>query len=873
MSLKKALFIIFLSIAVLILISALVFLQILKNEKVITEGEARRYRSYLLADELRQSSDDLTRMARNYVVTGDPRFRKYFRRILDIRNGKAPRPQDYHEIYWDFVSATGREFKINTEPIALKTLMKGAGFSLKEFHLLEEMEDKSNELVKLENKAMNAMVGLYQDKQGDYTIKGPPNQKLAMELLHSEKYYKAKGKIMRPLMEFFDSIDKRTKDEINLYQARKASLNVVLMVTMIFSFFLIFVSFFLVMNHFKQEGVTANGNTYGFFIKNLWSGWLFIIFSILVIFSIISLSWWSFNETSTIVKRDLKRSISYNMDITYNAVVDWMEHMILKTAFLAKLPELVGGNQNLSFRQKLSRSDYSGGNLYDHFHLKEQRTVKDSRYDGYIVINSNRVVTASCHTELIGKKLEIPDSVLNRIQNSTEPTVYMPYGEPIHPLIDHNILFASSLEERSGFLFLVISLKGKLADILNRNFFGETGEIYMVNSQGQFASEGRWLNQWVNQEGLTSKTDSMIGARVSQNHTDDQTPLVHSVNQVIQGQSATDLAEYKNYLDEDVVGLWRWNNTYRFGLVSEISVKEAYDFLRFYKNHTLFGIFVTILLILILTALFIWNRLKVARINAELKKSFGTIKEQNERLAGDLIAGQKVQMDMLPEKIEGQGFELDAYLNPAQTISGDFYDFSFIGDKRIYFCIGDVSGKGVSAALFMSMTKVFLNKTLSPNSNMQVRDLVSIVNQELFKNNASCMFVTLIVGIMDTETGMVHITNAGHNPPYIKRVDGRLVLLKDINGPLIGTFKDATFNQQSIRLHSGDTLLFYTDGVVEAQNPKEEFYKEARLESILREQHFSSPKDMVRIIAEDVVKFTESANPFDDVTLLSVRYC
>ena len=599
-----------------------------------------------------------------------------------------------------------------------------------------------------------------------------------------------------------------------------------------------------------------------------------ILISATVILLIAYLSWRSFDETSVIVKRDLKHSISYKMDITYNAVVDWMENMILKTSYLAELPELAWENQNLSSNQKkLSPSDSSSLHLYDHFHLKKQKTIEDSHYDGYIVINSDRVVTASCHTELIGKKFEIQDSILDRIQNSKDPVVYMPYEESIHPLIDHSILFASPLERGLGTLFLIVSPKGKLADILNQNFFGETGEIYIVNSQGQFMSEGRWLNKWVNRKGLTSKTDSMVGVRVDQNGKNTQTLLVQSVDQVIQGQSAEDLAEYKNYLGENVVGLWRWNNTYRFGLVSEMSEKEAYDVLNIYKNHALFGFLFTILLVVILTALFIWNRLKVAKINAELKKSFGTIKKQNEKLASDLIAGQKVQRDMLPEKIEGQGFELDAYLNPAQTISGDFYDFSFIGDKRIYFCIGDVSGKGVSAALFMSMTKVFLNKTLSPNSNMQVKDLVSIVNTELFKNNASCMFVTLIVGIMDIETGMVHITNAGHNPPYIKKVDGRLVLLKDTNGPLIGTFEDATFNQQSIRLHHGDTLLFYTDGVIEAQNPKEEFYKQARLESILREQHFSSPKDMVKTIAEDVVKFTENANPFDDVTLVSVRYC
>ena len=129
---------IFASIVTLMVISLLLYIEVLDNQARIAEAADRRYRSYLLADELRQSSDDLTRMARTYTVTGDPKFKEYFERILAIRSGDAPRPVDYHNIYWDFVSATGVSPRADTAPKALKDLMKDAEFTETEFTLLQE---------------------------------------------------------------------------------------------------------------------------------------------------------------------------------------------------------------------------------------------------------------------------------------------------------------------------------------------------------------------------------------------------------------------------------------------------------------------------------------------------------------------------------------------------------------------------------------------------------------------------------------------------------------------------------------------------------------------------------------------------------------
>ena len=172
----------------------------------------RRYRSYLLADELRQSSDDLTRLGRTYVVTGNPEFEREYLRILDIRNGKAPRPQDYHRIYWDFVAAGQSQPRPNGETISLQDLMVKAGFTDAEFAKLKEAQANSDGLVELETRAMNAVKGL-PNAQGDSSA-GQPDMETARNLVHGKQYHEFKAQIMKPLDEFFMLVEHRTETEM-----------------------------------------------------------------------------------------------------------------------------------------------------------------------------------------------------------------------------------------------------------------------------------------------------------------------------------------------------------------------------------------------------------------------------------------------------------------------------------------------------------------------------------------------------------------------------------------------------------------------------------------------------------------------------------
>ena len=210
-------------LAALTLLLCLVLLSVISLKSAsdeVARSTDLRYRSYLLADELRQSSDDLTRLARTYAVTGDAKYEKQYFDILDIRNGKKPRPEHYERIYWDFVAAGIDKPQPDGATASLQALMKEAGFSEQEFAKLEEAQNNSDALVKNETIAMNAVKGLFDDGTGQFTKKGDPDLELARKLTHDENYHKYKAQIMKPVDEFLELLDKRTSAAVE--QAKQA---------------------------------------------------------------------------------------------------------------------------------------------------------------------------------------------------------------------------------------------------------------------------------------------------------------------------------------------------------------------------------------------------------------------------------------------------------------------------------------------------------------------------------------------------------------------------------------------------------------------------------------------------------------------------
>lgn len=206
-----------------------------------------QYKSLILADELRQSSDDLTRMARTYVITGNSMYEEQYKTVLAIRNGELPRPKRYNGIFWDFLSIDGSTLQLDGEKIPLRELMKNANFPESELNMLFTSQNESDDLTKLEHKAMNAIKGIFLDKDGNYTIKGEPDFALARELMHSKEYHEAKIRIMEPLDRFYKAFENRTKQKVDEARATVKELEFYVNVIVLFSIVFFLMSFFIIL--------------------------------------------------------------------------------------------------------------------------------------------------------------------------------------------------------------------------------------------------------------------------------------------------------------------------------------------------------------------------------------------------------------------------------------------------------------------------------------------------------------------------------------------------------------------------------------------------------------------------------------------------
>ena len=268
---------------------------------------------------------------------------------------------------------------------------------------------------------------------------------------------------------------------------------------------------------------------------------------------------------------------------------------------------------------------------------------------------------------------------------------------------------------------------------------------------------------------------------------------------------------------------------------------------------------------------------EIQKKNVELQDSLDNLRRTRsakERMESELNIGREIQMSMLPVTFPAfphrSDFDVHATLHPAREVGGDFYDLFLIDDNHFCFCVGDVSGKGVPAALFMAVTKTLIKSRAA--NEVSPASILSHVNTELAHRNDSCMFVTVFLGILDLGSGELIYSNAGHNPPYLKRSSGELVRVDQRHGPIIGAAEGLAYREDRISVGGGDLLFLYTDGVTEAMDASQQLYSEDRLRELLSSQSFSSVEEAVRVGTDDVWAFQGEAEQADDVTILSVSF-
>jgi len=243
------------------------------------------------------------------------------------------------------------------------------------------------------------------------------------------------------------------------------------------------------------------------------------------------------------------------------------------------------------------------------------------------------------------------------------------------------------------------------------------------------------------------------------------------------------------------------------------------------------------------------------------------------KMKAELDVAARIQTSNLPKMFQNrEDLAVYALMETAFEVGGDFYDYFFIDDNHLAVVIADVSGKGVPAALFMMMSKTLIQN----NSSYQYSpsDILMHVNNQLYENNESQMFVTAFMGILDINTGKFVFTNAGHNNPILCEKDGKCTYLVSKNGFVLAGRQNIKYHDSEITLEKGDRLFLYTDGVTEAINRKEELYGESRLLEFLNGIHNCNVTlpEILNHIKQELKTFAGGANQEDDITMLILEY-
>jgi sigma-B regulation protein RsbU (phosphoserine phosphatase) len=243
-------------------------------------------------------------------------------------------------------------------------------------------------------------------------------------------------------------------------------------------------------------------------------------------------------------------------------------------------------------------------------------------------------------------------------------------------------------------------------------------------------------------------------------------------------------------------------------------------------------------------------------------------------ISNELDIASHIQQSILPGTFppfpQRRDFEIFAAMIPAREVGGDFYDFFLIDDERLGLVVGDVSGKGVPAALFMAVTRTLLKSTAL--GGLPPAECLRRVNALLCVDNASEMFVTVFYGILNMRSGQLAYSNGGHNPPYLLRPDSRAEPLAGTGDVVLAALANSQYHERTANLTRGDALFLYTDGITEAMDATNTLFSDQRLATFLGETNGASPERLIRGAIDAVKHHCGSAPQSDDITALAVRY-
>ncbi|MGB5687358.1 MAG: SpoIIE family protein phosphatase [Candidatus Electrothrix sp.] len=245
----------------------------------------------------------------------------------------------------------------------------------------------------------------------------------------------------------------------------------------------------------------------------------------------------------------------------------------------------------------------------------------------------------------------------------------------------------------------------------------------------------------------------------------------------------------------------------------------------------------------------------------------------NERMESELNLAREIQLGTLPTNFPFEP-EVYAYLVPAREVGGDLYDFFFIDNNHLCFTVGDVAGKGVPAALFMVIAKKLIsNNAHLGGAHLSPANIMTQINEMLYRDNPNATFVTLFIGILNVQTGVLRYSNGGHVPPIFSSCDNDPCYKKELSGPVVGVIPGIIYKDISISLQSGEAIFLCTDGVTEAMNEDDKLFGDKRLLDDFIRLKDSSCKEVVDGILQEVRHHAGTTPQSDDIAMMMIRWC
>ncbi|HRH89105.1 MAG TPA: CHASE2 domain-containing protein [Rubrivivax sp.] len=323
---------------------------------------------------------------------------------------------------------------------------------------------------------------------------------------------------------------------------------------------------------------------------------------------------------------------------------------------------------------------------------------------------------------------------------------------------------------------------------------------------------------------------------------------------------------------------WRaWQATLL--LLACIAVPVLLAFAAFRWRYLLFDALTpSLILLLFFGVLLLLSLGEATQQRAALQRLVQSQREDSARLSGELLAAQRVQTATLPlpELLHGDPrIELHATLQPAREVGGDLYDFFMLDERRLFLLVGDVAGKGLSASIFMAVSKALYKSTMLRSPDADIGAIMVAANAEVSRDNAASLFVTAFAAILDLDSGELHYCNAGHdNPLRLHPSYDAPRRIADGDGPPLCAVPDFDYRGARCRLLAGELLCLMTDGVTEAQTPHGQLYGHERVQRLLAQLQ---PRDvgaraLVEALHADVAAFAAGAEAADDLTILALRW-